>query len=521
MGQDGFSRDVVGVGAFNIDYLTDASTPAGRNAPQSVGSRIAQVVAAAGVDLEWGTEHAVDERTIYAALAEVDRASLKDSLGGSAFNAIYALAKLKLDLRVGFLGLAGRVPIPGQSGVSELAALKVDHEFVRHDETRLCGICFALQADGERTLLTHAGANSRFADYLDDAFDDIVKYLATTRVVHVTSFLDDHTAHRLETVLREVKRQSPDTLISFDPGHVWSQAKTPEIEGILSVTDFLLVNAREFRDIGGYTAGETEEIVAGRLLRKSGERMTVIVKRPDGVISFGLAGDAVRRAFHQQVATLSNQEVKDATGAGDVFAAGLLAAIASDRQSIELGSALGMALARHKLRFVGTHGHGGFANIARHFITRRETERRGEAVPRGVFVAHGGNPQWRAVKAFVEDDIRLPVYSFESGVWGGTQVTDALDDLLERCGFAVCVLTAEDLSVDGEWRARQNVVHEVGLFQGRYGFDRVILLVEDGVRSVPRTADPFTVPFPRNRIDTAFWRLRHMFRTQLRLETTS
>jgi sugar/nucleoside kinase (ribokinase family) len=164
MGQDGFSRDVVGVGAFNIDYLTDVSDQAGRGEPESVGARIERVLAAAGVDLEWGTEHAVDERTIYAALAELDRASLKDSLGGSAFNAIYALAKLNLDLRLGFLGLAGRVPIPGQSGVRELAALEVDHRYVRYDETRLCGICFALQADGERTLLTHAGANSGFAD---------------------------------------------------------------------------------------------------------------------------------------------------------------------------------------------------------------------------------------------------------------------------------------------------------------------------------------------------------------------
>lgn len=520
MEQDGFSRDVVGVGAFNIDYLIDASDPAGRDAPQPVGVRIQRVLAAAGVDLEWGTEHAVDERTIYTALAEVDRSSLKDSFGGSAFNAIFALARLDYDLRLGFVGLAGRVPIPGQSGVSELAALGVDHEFVRYDDSRLCGICFALQADGERTLLTHAGANSCFADYLDDAFDEILKYLATTRVVHVTSFLDDRTAGRLATLLREVKLQSPDTLISFDPGHVWSQAKTPEIDGILGVTDCLLVNSREFRDIGGYAAGETDLTVAGRLLRKSGERMTVIVKRPDGVVSFQLAGDAVRRAYHPQLAALSNHEVQDATGAGDVFAAGLLAAIASNRRSIELGSALGMALARHKLKFVGVDGHGGFADIARTFGTRRELERRGEAMPRGVFVAHGGNPQWRAVKAFVEENMKLPVFSFESGVWGGTQVTDALDDLLARCGFAVCVLTAEDLSVDGEWRARQNVIHEVGLFQGRYGFDRVILLVEEGIRAVPRTADPFTVTFPRNRIDTAFWRLRRMFRTQLGLQTT-
>lgn len=519
MRQDEFPRDVVGVGAFNIDYLADASEQAGRRVPESVGTRIQRVLATAGVDLEWGTEHAVDERTIYAALAEVDRSSLKDSLGGSAFNTIFALAKLNYDLRLGFLGLAGRVPIPGQSGVRELAALGVDHEFVRDDDARLCGICFALQADGERTLLTHAGANSCFADYLDDAFDDILKYLATTRVVHVTSFLDDRTAGRLATLLREVKLQSPDTLISFDPGHVWSQAKTPEIEGILEITDFLLVNSREFRDIGDYAAGETDVTVAGRLLRRAKGRMAVIVKRPDGVVSFQLAGDTVRRAFHRQLAPLSNHEVKDATGAGDVFAAGLLAAIASNRRSIELGSALGMALARHKLTFVGTDGHGGFAEIAHHFVARREAERRGEAMPRGVFVAHGGNPQWRAVKAFVEESVQLPVYSFESGVWSGTQVTDALDDLLARCGFAVCVLTAEDLSPDGEWRARQNVVHEVGLFQGRYGFDRVILLVEEGIRAVPRTAEPFTVSFPRNRIDTAFWRLRRMFRNQLRLDT--
>jgi sugar/nucleoside kinase (ribokinase family) len=516
--QDGFERDVVGVGAFNIDYLANASAPAGRGAIQSLGSRITQLLAADGIPLEWGTERAVDERTIYAALAEVDEVSLDATLGGSAFNAIFALAQLNLGLRLGYLGRSGRVPIPGRSSLAELAALGVDHHFVRRDETRLCGICFALQADGERTLLTHAGANSFFADYLDGAFDEVVDYLSATRVVHVTSFLDDRTAGRLAAVLREVRSMSPATLISFDPGHVWSQAKTPEIDGILELTDYLLVNYREFREIGGYTDGTAEEVIAGRILRGCGNRMTVVVKRPDGVISFRLERDTVRRDFHPQ-ATLPDREVKDATGAGDVFAAGLLAAMASPQLSIELGSLLGMALARHKLKFVGTHGHGDFAAITSRFIRNREAERRGDTVPHGVFVAHGGNPQWRSVKAFIEEQIQLPVHSFESGVWGSTQVTEALNDLLERCGFAVCVLTAEDMSPDGQWRARQNVVHEVGLFQGRYGFDRVILLVEEGIRSVPRTAEPFTVTFPRNGIDTAFWRLRRMFQTQVRTET--
>jgi sugar/nucleoside kinase (ribokinase family) len=510
---------VVGVGAFNIDYIADAAGSAGRGAQQSLGSRITQLLAADGISLEWGTERSVDERTIYAALAEVDQTSLDASLGGSAFNTIYALAQLDLDLRLGYLGLSGRVPIPGRSGVSELASLGVDHELVRRDENRLCGICVALQADGERTLLTHSGANSFFADYLDDAFDEIVKYLAATRVIHVTSFLDDRTAGRLAATLRAVRSANPATQICFDPGHVWSQAKNPDVGRILQVTDYLLVNQRELRDLGGHEADEAEQAIAGRILRSYHDRMTVVVKRPDGVASLRLEGSTVCREFHPQT-TLPQAEIRDATGAGDVFAAGLLAAVASQHLSTELGSLLGLALARHKLQFVGTHGHAGFATIASTLIRDCEAERRGEGMPRGVFVAHGGNPQWRAVKAFVEDEIQLPAHSFETGVWGSTQVTDALDDLLERCGFAVCVLTAEDLSADGQWRARQNVVHEVGLFQGRYGFDRVILLVEEGVEEVPRTAAPFTVTFPRNGIDTVFWQLRRMFHSQLSASPT-
>jgi hypothetical protein len=92
-------------------------------------------------------------------------------------------------------------------------------------------------------------------------------------------------------------------------------------------------------------------------------------------------------------------------------------------------------------------------------------------------------------------------------------VSEALDQYLTRCSFAVCVLTAEDMSADGRRWARQNVVHEVGLFQGRYGFDRVMLLVEEGCDYAPPTAEPFTVPFPRGGVESTFWRLHKMFQS--------
>ncbi|MFB9237644.1 TIR domain-containing protein [Plantactinospora siamensis] len=93
-------------------------------------------------------------------------------------------------------------------------------------------------------------------------------------------------------------------------------------------------------------------------------------------------------------------------------------------------------------------------------------------------------------------------------------MTEALADYLERCSFAVCVLTAEDFAGDGRLLARQNVIHEVGLFQGRHGFDRVLVLAEEGCDFVPASADPYTITFPRHGISSAFYQLDEMIRAQ-------
>src|SRR6266508_3821061 len=53
--------------------------------------------------------------------------------------------------------------------------------------------------------------------------------------------------------------------------------------------------------------------------------------------------------------------------------------------------------------------------------------------------------------------------------------------MLLKSSLALLVMTGEDETTQGESRARQNVVHEIGLFQGRLGFSRAIVLVEEGV----------------------------------------
>jgi predicted nucleotide-binding protein len=87
---------------------------------------------------------------------------------------------------------------------------------------------------------------------------------------------------------------------------------------------------------------------------------------------------------------------------------------------------------------------------------------------------------WRELKTFIEDRLHLPVDEFNSMPIAGITTTERLSELLDAAVAAFLVMTAEDEQVDGKMRARENVVHEVGLFQGRLGFARAIVLLEEG-----------------------------------------
>jgi hypothetical protein len=98
-----------------------------------------------------------------------------------------------------------------------------------------------------------------------------------------------------------------------------------------------------------------------------------------------------------------------------------------------------------------------------------------------VFIGHGRNPMWRDLQDHLRDQHGFEVVAFESGARAGHVVRDILDDMTARSSIAFLVLTGDDEAEDGK-RARQNVVHELGLCQGKLGFSRGIALIEAGVQ---------------------------------------
>lgn len=497
----GSGLDIVGIGAINLDYIASASSKVGETSVSDLPGLF-----------EWGSEHAVEEAWINETLERLGIDGLHPSIGGSSFNVIHALASMNLGLRLGFVGVAGRSPVPGISIKRHLLDHDIHQQYVFSNDSTT-GICLSLIEDGERTLFTHPGANTSLGTYIEEREAELLEYLASAKVVHLTSLLDEHSAEAVLRLLTNLRRDAP-TQISFDPGHTWAIDPSPAVKAFLRLTDYLLVNFREFKLLGNYQPGDSDQIVAERIFEQCGPDCSILVlKHYDRTKLFRLLGEEVTVRELQHV-PLGNREIEDATGAGDVFAAGLLAGLAATPFQVELGVRLGVDLARAKLRSVGSDSYDHFAELTSDFIARRTFPRTTDWQPK-VFVGHGRDNCWRAVKDFLEDECDVAVSCFESESRGGYGIDDVLMACLDECSMAVCILTAEDdTGSETTMRARQNVVHEVGLCQGRYGLERVALLVEEGVEEFSNLYGIVQLRFPSGRIDAVFHELLRMLRRE-------
>ena len=57
-------------------------------------------------------------------------------------------------------------------------------------------------------------------------------------------------------------------------------------------------------------------------------------------------------------------------------------------------------------------------------------------------------------------------------------------------------------------QARMNVIHEVGLFQGRLGFTKAIVVLEEGCEEFSNIQGLGQIRFPKNNISAAFEEIR-------------
>lgn len=140
--------------------------------------------------------------------------------------------------------------------------------------------------------------------------------------------------------------------------------------------------------------------------------------------------------------------------------------------------------------------------------SRRQTAM--ERVGTNVFIGHGRSGAWRELKDFVQDRLRLPWDEFNRVPVAGVTNIARLSQMLDAAAIAFLVMTAEDELADGAMQARMNVIHEAGLFQGRLGFERAIVLLEEGCEEFSNIQGLGQIRFPKGNIGAAFEAVRQV-----------
>lgn len=121
-----------------------------------------------------------------------------------------------------------------------------------------------------------------------------------------------------------------------------------------------------------------------------------------------------------------------------------------------------------------------------------------------IFIGHGRSPLWRELKDFLAERLDLPWDEFNREPVAGYPTSERLETMLNQAAFAFLVMTAEEEHADSTVHARPNVIHESGLFQGRLGFPKAIVLLEEGCSEFSNITGLSQIRFPPGNIRASF-----------------
>ncbi|MCD6347927.1 MAG: nucleotide-binding protein [Bacteroidales bacterium] len=127
-----------------------------------------------------------------------------------------------------------------------------------------------------------------------------------------------------------------------------------------------------------------------------------------------------------------------------------------------------------------------------------------------IFIGHGRSPIWRELKDFLSDRLVLLWDEFNREAVAGITTFERISNMLDAASFAFLIMTAEDQHLNTTTHARQNVVHEVGLFQGRLGPRKAIILLEEGCQEFTNIVGLSQIRFPKGCISAVFEEVRRV-----------
>lgn len=131
-----------------------------------------------------------------------------------------------------------------------------------------------------------------------------------------------------------------------------------------------------------------------------------------------------------------------------------------------------------------------------------------------VFIGHGQSLVWMVLKEYLNKDKELVCDEYNMVPVAGLHRIERLEQMLNDAAMAFLVMTGEDETQDGKMNARLNVIHEVGLFQGKLGFTRAIILLEKGCDEFSNITGLEQIRFSKGNIKSAFYEVEGVLKRE-------
>jgi len=229
--------------------------------------------------------------------------------GGNSANVAVACARL--GLRVALAAYAG-ADRAGRGAVDALQAEGVDASLVRLDPAVPTNRNFVLRVGHERTILVHHEQHDAHWPRLRPA--EVPSWLFLSSV--------GRDAHAYEDEIADWLEAHPQVSLAFEPGTLQIARGARALHRLYRRSGLVVCNREEAATLTGGSPAEPPAVLLGRMLALGTERVVVT----DG--SAGAFGTDGTRYFEVPVFP-DDAAVVDRTGAGDAFAATLVAAVAA------------------------------------------------------------------------------------------------------------------------------------------------------------------------------------------------
>ncbi|MEB3774291.1 MAG: carbohydrate kinase family protein [Desulfurococcales archaeon] len=224
-------------------------------------------------------------------------------VGGSAANVAIAARRLGFSSSIiAKIGLDdfGRIAVDG------LLRERVDISGLSVSLTEMTGFSIVARTpDGSITIYSYKGASESLEP--GEVREDLI---ARAKFIHIASLRPDTTRRAIELAKKHGVK------VSWDPGRVLSRMGLDKLRDIIESVDIILVNRNESR----YLTGEWNYRDAARTLARLGPWIVVVKLGGEG--SF-MHVDGMEKL----IPPVKPDRVLDTTGAGDAYAAALIAGL--------------------------------------------------------------------------------------------------------------------------------------------------------------------------------------------------